>query len=599
MKNEKGVTMVSLVVTIILMVILASVTTYSGIESYKDMKKENYIAQLKVIQEKVNLIAEEYQNWEGKSSDTNINNYLGTGVEGYSGLGFSKITDGETTLIKLIEEASDSKENYYYFSTDNIKDQLGLKGFEKSGMSVAVNFGNRNVIEKKGIKQDNVEYHSLKDFGIQANSSDAVGNGNADYEIKPEIKNYGLTAKVVLNVKKAQKDGQDITISGFEYKKKSEGSTDDNSAWKSVEEKYDGKYAFTVTESGTYVARVKGTTGGSGETDSITVTLVNPPVLETRMKAKIWDKNAKTWQDTSLDSGTWFDYSSNVNNWANAVDSFGNWWVWIPRYAYSLDTANKKIKIDYLKELSSTTTSNKALETGEIVHPAFTKSKDGKFTSGEWDSEISGFWISKYQMSEGGKSLPAKAIVSANVNTTNGTLKPTLPKLVPNTTSSVHLCKTSEHGAVLYLTYYNEVIKVTNNDTRYTGGGSGEKDFFINTNMSSTKNTTGVYDLCTTNGEFVAGKIVSSDSDVTNTNTNLLTGYLKSNDPPKIKGDAINDSEEAISNCISQNPNQISVKDMTVNQFIIFGKRGNSSEHNIFYCESGTTAGYRAVLITK
>ena len=166
MKNEKGVTMVSLVVTIILMVILASVTTYSGIESYKDMKKENYIAQLKVIQEKVNLIAEEYQNWEGKSSTTTINDYLTTGIEGHAGLGFSKITDGETTLIKLIEDASENKVNYYYFSTDSIKEQLGLKGFEKSGMSVAVNFGNRNVIEKKGIKQDNVEYHSLKDFGI-------------------------------------------------------------------------------------------------------------------------------------------------------------------------------------------------------------------------------------------------------------------------------------------------------------------------------------------------------------------------------------------------------------------------------------------------
>lgn len=596
MKNENGVTMVSLVVTIILMVILASVTTYSGIESYKDMKKENYIAQLKVIQEKVNLIAEEYQNWEGKSSDTNINNYLGTGVGGHSGLGFSKITDGETTLIKLIEEASDSKENYYYFSTDNIKDQLGLKGFEKSGMSVAVNFGTRNVIEKKGIKQDNVEYHSLKDFGIQANSSDAVGNGNADYKIEPEIKNYGLTAKVVLKVKKAQKDGQDITISGFEYKKKSEDSANDKSVWKSVEEKYDGKYAFTVTESGTYVARVKGTTGGSGETNEITVTLVNPPVLENGMTAKSW--NGSTWQDTSLDSGTWFDYSNNVNNWANAVDGSGNWWVWIPRYAYSLDTANKKIKINYLKELSSTTTSNKALETGEIVHPAFTKSKDGNFTSGEWDSEISGFWISKYQISKDGNSLPAKSILSANVNTTNGTLTPTLPNsALFSNTASVHLCKSSEHGAVLYLTYYNGEKEVTNNGTGYTGGGSGKNDFSTNTNMSSTKNTTGVYDLCTTNGEFVAGKIVSSDSDVTN--TNLLTGYLKSNDPPKIKGDAINDTEEAISNCISSNPNQVSVKDMTVNQFIIFGKRGSSSEHNIFYCESGTTAGYRAVLITK
>ena len=587
MKNENGVTMVSLVVTIILMVILASVTTYSGIESYKDMKKENYIAQLKVIQEKVNLIADEYQNWEGKSSDTNINNYLGTGVEGHSGLGFSKITDGETTLIKLIEEASDSKENYYYFSTDNIKDQLGLKGFEKSGMSVAVNFGTRNVIEKKGIKQDNVEYHSLKDFGIQANSSDAdVTGSSTTYTINTTVNNYGLTAKIIIDGT-GTKDGQNIKINDFEYQKKN--GSDTNSNWKSVEEKYDGKYAFTVTESGTYVVRVKGVTSGNGVTNDITVTLVNPPVLENGMTAKSW--NGSTWQDTSLDSGTWFDYSNNVKNWANAVDGSGNWWVWIPRYAYSLDTANKKIKINYLKELSSTTTSNKALETGEIVHPAFTKSKDGKFTSGEWDSEISGFWISKYQMSEGGKSLPAKSILSANVNTTNGTLTPILSN------TSAHLCKSSEHGAVLYLTYGENKNLVSVNTKGQTGGDATENNIYKNNNaMSSTKNPTGVYDLCTTNGEFIAGKIVSNSSEVVNKKS--LTNYLKSNSA-KIKGDAINDTEEAISNCISSNPNQVAVGSMTANQFIIFGKKRSSTESNMFYCESGTTAGYRAVLITK
>lgn len=585
MKNEKGVTMVSLVVTIILMVILASVTTYSGIESYKDMKKENYIAQLKVIQEKVNLIAEEYQNWEGKSSDTNINNYLGTGVEGHSGLGFSKITDGETTLIKLIEEASDSKENYYYFSTDNIKDQLGLKGFEKSGMSVAVNFGTRNVIEKKGIKQDNVEYHSLKDFGIQANSSDAdVAGSSTTYTINTTVKNYGLTAKIIIDGS-GTKDGQNIKISDFEYQKKN--GADSNSSWKSVEEKYDGKYAFTVTESGTYVVRVKGVTSGTGVTNDIIVTLVNPPVLENGMTAKSW--NGSTWENTSLDSGTWFDYSNNVNNWANAVDSSGNWWVWIPRYAYSLDITNKKIKIKYLKELSSTTTSNKALETGEIVHPAFTKSNS--FKNGEWDSKISGFWISKYQMSEGGKSLPSKDILSATVNATNGTLTPTLP----NTTSTVHLCKTSEHGAVLYLTYGENKNLVSVNTNGKTGGDTTEINIYKNNNaMSSTNNPTGVYDLCTTNGEFVAGKIVNSET----SNTKILTNYLKSN-PAKIKGDAINDSEEAIINCISSNPNQVAVTSMNANQFIIFGKKRSSTESNMFYCESGTTAGYRAVLITK
>lgn len=585
MKNEKGVTMVSLVVTIILMVILASVTTYSGIESYKDMKKENYIAQLKVIQEKVNLIAEEYQNWEGKSSTTTINDYLTTGIEGHAGLGFSKITDGETTLIKLIEDASENKVNYYYFSTENIKEQLGLKGFEKSGMSVAVNFGNRNVIEKKGIKQDNVEYHSLKDFGIQANSSDAdVAGSSTTYTINTTVKNYGLTAKIIIDGS-GTKDGQNIKISDFEYQKKN--GADSNSSWKSVEEKYDGKYAFTVTESGTYVVRVKGVTSGTGVTNEITVTLVNPPILENRMTAKSW--NGSTWKNTSLDSGTWFNYSNNVNNWANAVDSSGNWWVWIPRYAYSLDTANKKIKIDYLKELSSTTTSNKALETGEIVHPAFTKSKDGNFTSGEWDSEISGFWISKYQISKDGNSLPAQDILSTTVNTTNNTLTPVLSN------TSAHLCKSSEHGAVLYLTYGEKQYSVVVNTNGKTGGDAiADNVYKNNIAMSSTNNPTGVYDLCTTNGEFVAGKIVNSDT----SNTKILTNYLKSN-PAKIKGDAINDSEEAIINCISSNPNQVAVTSMNANQFIIFGKKRSSTESNMFYCESGTTAGYRAVLITK
>jgi Tfp pilus assembly protein PilE len=63
MKKEDGVTLVSLVATVIVMLILATVTTYSGIESYKEAKKENFIAKMKVIQEKVDLIKSEYKNW--------------------------------------------------------------------------------------------------------------------------------------------------------------------------------------------------------------------------------------------------------------------------------------------------------------------------------------------------------------------------------------------------------------------------------------------------------------------------------------------------------------------------------------------------------
>ena len=183
-------------------------------------------------------------------------------------------------------------------------------------------------------------------------------------------------------------------------------------------------------------------------------------------------------------------------------------------------------------------------------------------------------------MSEGGKSLPSKDILSATVNATNNTLTPAISN------TSAHLCKTSEHGAALYLTYGENTNLVSVNTNGKTGGDTTEINIYKNNNaMSSTKNPTGVYDLCTTNGEFVAGKIVNSDT----SNTKILTNYLKSN-PAKIKGDAINDSEEAIINCISSNPNQVAVTSMNANQFIIFGKKRSSTESNMFYCESGTTA---------
>ena len=75
-EKERGITLVALVITVIIIIILATVTTYSGIESYNNMKTENYVAQLRVIQEKVDLIVSEYQNWPDKTDTTTINDYL-------------------------------------------------------------------------------------------------------------------------------------------------------------------------------------------------------------------------------------------------------------------------------------------------------------------------------------------------------------------------------------------------------------------------------------------------------------------------------------------------------------------------------------------
>lgn len=570
MKNEKGVTLVSLVITVILIIILAGVTTYSGIESYNNMKIENYVAQLRVIQEKVDLIVNEYQNWPSKTDSTTINDYL-------TSLGFNKLSAGETTLVTLIEEMGDTMDNYYYFSTEELKSKLNLSGFEQTDIAIAVNFGTRYVIEKEGIKVDGVEYHTQYDLpGGQKIIAETIVNAPSYDTSNTEIKNFGLTAQIKLDWT-TTKDGQTSKVTNYEYKKKTD------TTWKKVENSDGTNYVINISEAGEYEVRLSGITTGASK--DVTITLVNPPVLADGMTAKYWD--GSNWQNASIDSGTWYDYSSGAKKWANAVDSQGNWWVWIPRYAYSLDTSNKKINIKFLKEISNTTTENKALGTNETVHPAFTASSDGKYENGEWSEEITGFWINKYQVSSGGKSVPSASIVNGT------TLTPTLS----NTSS--HLSKPSEHGAVLYLTYGEDKTYATVNTTGRAGGDATENNVYKNkTAMSSTKNCTGVYDLSTTNGELLAGKVVSTAP----TNTNKLTNYLKVIPYTYIKGDAINDTSSTgdgtITNFISSTPYKVELTSMTANQFIIFGKKNGTTE-NMFNCISGTSAGYRGVLITK
>ena len=56
MRSERGITLVALATTVILILILATITTYYGISSYLYVKREKYIAELKAVQERVNTI---------------------------------------------------------------------------------------------------------------------------------------------------------------------------------------------------------------------------------------------------------------------------------------------------------------------------------------------------------------------------------------------------------------------------------------------------------------------------------------------------------------------------------------------------------------
>ncbi len=95
----------------------------------------------------------------------------------------------------------------------------------------------------------------------------------------------------------------------------------------------------------------------------------------------------------------WYDYANKI--WANiktTANGYEAWWVWIPRYAYKIGEVTDTKKPP-TTEIIYVDTNNKPLDTekygsslpeGYQVHPAFTT-----------DKELKGIWIAKYDSSYG------------------------------------------------------------------------------------------------------------------------------------------------------------------------------------------------------
>lgn len=272
---------------------------------------------------------------------------------------------------------------------------------------------------------------------------------------------------------------------------------------------------------------------------------VNKPLLVDGMKALKWENNDWVEVNDSNTGATWYDYRKKSNDgsseWANAKTRDGSYWVWIPRYAYKIN--NEKVEIIFLQNNTNKDENSKVIPSDFIVHPAFTD----KVSEGGWDSEIAGFWISKHEAGKDNNGLIFKPNAYSYNNITIGDAYDICKKL-PYKDSFPHLIKTSEWGAVAYLSmssYGREGVEVSANITKatlgeekttsVTAGGNGkdglassEQEALINNvSQSTTGNVYGVYDMAGGLWERVAAYI-------NNGNSNLLVNgkaLLEAGDP--------------------------------------------------------------------
>ena len=154
------------------------------------------------------------------------------------------------------------------------------------------------------------------------------------------------------------------------------------------------------------------------DTSNKVISTPNAPKLGDMTKVT-WTETSDGWTEDSTAKSTWYNYKAGTGNddnlssmWANAKDSNGSYFVWIPRYAYRItyysDSAYTNVTgyYDGIGMWNATNGNVKykldsGIETVEykgnkyIVHPAFETNLD----NGGWDSELTGFWMAKYEMS--------------------------------------------------------------------------------------------------------------------------------------------------------------------------------------------------------
>ena len=142
MKNENGITLMSLVITIVIMSILAVVGVNYGTSTIKAMQYQNFNYQLEQIQGRVDVIHEK----------------INSGDNSYQTMGESATvsSNANSVLTSLGLKSSD----YRYFTPQNLEKFLDISNVEQE---VAINFKTKAVVSINGFLYEGKIHHRLND----------------------------------------------------------------------------------------------------------------------------------------------------------------------------------------------------------------------------------------------------------------------------------------------------------------------------------------------------------------------------------------------------------------------------------------------------
>ncbi len=227
MRKEKGITLIALTITIIILLILASVSTYSGISTVKSSKLNKYKQGLEIMQSQVNLLYEKYSREIEGGQEIEIGEELTNSEEENNAFTGANETD---------------KAGYRLFTKETLE-ELGIDGIEKEYL---VNIAKRQVISLEPFEQDGEVYYTLAQLSKKNIIKEGIDRGEIEFTVGTNVLETGIEVNIS-NIKYSKYVGKGSIL----YQKVGD------SIWKTLVTDYrESTYTFTLSEVGEYHVKI-------------------------------------------------------------------------------------------------------------------------------------------------------------------------------------------------------------------------------------------------------------------------------------------------------------------------------------------------------
>ncbi|MDD4067032.1 MAG: hypothetical protein PHH22_03565, partial [Clostridia bacterium] len=493
---KKGISLVALIITIIVLIILTAAVVITGINTPQNAQLAVFLNNITTVQEAVNLkMLNNMAKYATSDLDLEKCKWVGV-IQGY--------TEENAENNDALPESTQQIAGQDVLSIDeSLKNELSINAEELVKYFVTLT----GQVYYEGFEYNGVTYYN-KDSIITATQGEENSSGGVVINnLSADLNTYTTNVLVSVDVVRYY-----YRLNGGEWLPEG-GTVNPNFSIDNLNA--DTNYTIEIKAisggveiiSNTYtITTLNERIDGSYCTDKG----VNSPKLDTGMTAVYWDINGneiRQYNEGILNPNfvynDWYDYiastelfatDNTTSKWANAVTEDGSYWVWIPRYAYSIETGfqtstSSPIEIEFMKgktnetALGRTTFQNALGQGNWNIHPAFS------YVDGT-ENILSGIWVAKYEMSDNDSDGIPESILgvnSYNYITISLCFTKSL-NMISNLLS--HLIKNSEWGAVVYLAqskYGRNGVEVSRTDNDYITGESVTE--------STTGNKYGVFDM--------------------------------------------------------------------------------------------------------